>query len=126
MSVKPVVAPIVTAVPAPAKFSVVTPVFTRLNVLAELIMSPPLTARSPVSVVSPVTANVLPTVASPPTRRSNPTAAPPRSCNAPVAVLVALVTLVTVVTPEISTAPLISRCAVGVVLLTPKKPLLGI
>ena len=126
MSVKPLVAPMVTAVPAPAKFNVVTVAFNKLNVLAELVISPPLTARSPVKVVLPVTASVLSMVASPPTRRSNPTAAPPRTWNAPVAVELALVTLVTVVTPEISAAPLTSRCTVGVVLPIPKNPLLGI
>ena len=85
------------AVDAPARFKVVTPLFNKLNVAALDVISPPLTAKSPVRVVFPVTARVLPIVARPPTRRSNPTAAPPRTWNAPVAVLDALVVFVTVV-----------------------------
>jgi len=48
-----------TDVPAPAIFTVVAVAFTRLNVVAEVVISPPLTAKSPVRVVLPVTANVL-------------------------------------------------------------------
>jgi len=62
--VTPVAAPIDIAVPAPAKFNVDTVAFNRLNVVCELVMSPPLTAMSPVRVVSPVTARAPDTVRS--------------------------------------------------------------
>ena len=45
--VVPVVEPIVIAVPAPAKFTVVALALIKLNVEAVVVMSPPLTARSP-------------------------------------------------------------------------------
>ena len=44
------VEPIVTEVAAPPRFRVVTVLFSRLNVVAEDVTSPPLTARSPAMV----------------------------------------------------------------------------
>ena len=55
----PVVEPIVTAVPAAAKFTVVGDA-SRLKVDAVVVKSPPLTARSPVRVVSPATLSCAP------------------------------------------------------------------
>ena len=104
---KPVVAPIVIAVPAFAKFNVVTVAVKRLNVAAELVISPPLTAKSPVIVSLPLMKLL------PPTRRSKPTAAPPNTCRAPVAVEDALVVFVTVVTPLIRVAPETSNLNAG-------------
>jgi len=55
-----------TAVVAPPPtFKVVAVPFTKLKVVAEVVISPPLTARSPVRVVLPVTPRVVPTVAAP-------------------------------------------------------------
>ena len=45
--VYPVVEPMEIAVPAPAKLTVVAVVFIKLNVVAVVVKSPPLTARSP-------------------------------------------------------------------------------
>jgi hypothetical protein len=59
--VVPVAAPMLTAVPAPAKFTVAAVAFIKLNVAEVVVMSPPLTAKSPVSVTSPVTPSVPPT-----------------------------------------------------------------
>ena len=70
--VVPVAAPILTAVPAPAKFTVVAVVFNKLNVTTLVVMSPPLTARSPdiavlalLIVVVPVAAPILTVVPAP-------------------------------------------------------------
>jgi hypothetical protein len=70
----PVAAPILTVVPAPAKFTVVAVALTKLNVVAVVVMSPPLTAKSPVSVTSPVTPSV------PPTNAFLAIATPPAVC----------------------------------------------
>lgn len=50
MLATPVVAPTIRVVAAPAKFTVVASVLTKLNVAAEVVKSPPLTARSPLRV----------------------------------------------------------------------------
>jgi hypothetical protein len=56
-----VAAPISKVVAAPAKLTVVAVAFTKLNVAALVVMSPPLTAKSPVNVVLDPTARSVPT-----------------------------------------------------------------
>ena len=63
-------------------------------------------------------------VINPPAHISLPTPTPPVTCRAPVAVDVALVILVTVVTPLILTPPDTSNFAVGDVDPRPKLPLM--
>ncbi len=65
----PVEAPKETVVAAPPIFKVVAVALTKLKVVAVVVISPPLTARSPVSVVFPVTARVEERVVAPVTVR---------------------------------------------------------
>ena len=84
MFVVPVAAPILTAVPAPARLTVVAVPFTKLNVVAVVVKSPPLTATSP------VTFKFVPMLTVPPI----PT--PPVTINAPSVVVVLAVAIGTV------------------------------
>ena len=54
-----------TAVAAPPMLSVVTPVFSKLNVPAEEVISPPFTATSPPAVTFPVSVEIPSTVSVP-------------------------------------------------------------
>ena len=47
----PVAAPMLIVVAAPARFTVVASVLIKLNVVAVVVKSPPLTAKSPVNTV---------------------------------------------------------------------------
>ena len=88
MLVVPVTAPISTKVPAPAKLTVVAVALSRLKVAAEVVRSPPLTARSPVMVVSPVRAVVPVTPRLPPMLVFFSTPSPPSMTRAPVSLSV--------------------------------------
>ena len=81
--VVPVAAPISIAVAAPPMLSVVAVALTKLNVVAVVVISPPLTARSPVRTVSP------------PTFKFSTIPTPPATVTAPVVELVEVVVLST-------------------------------
>ena len=80
--VVPVAAPIDIAVPAPAKFTEVALVLTKLNVAAVVNKSPPLTLKSPVIVTS------RPTLKSTPTDKFFSMPTPPSTIRAPVSLSV--------------------------------------
>ena len=61
MLVVPVAAPISIAVAELAKLTVVAVVLTKLNVVADVVISPPFTAKSPVNVTFDPTLKSVPT-----------------------------------------------------------------
>lgn len=81
--VVPVKAPKLRLVAAPPIFRVVTVELSRLKLVAELVKSAPLTARSPVKVVSPVTARVEDRVVALVTPRVEPKVAAPETLKVP-------------------------------------------
>ena len=95
--VVPVVEPIVTAVPAPAKFTVAALALIKLNVAAVVVKSPPLTARSPVIVTSLPKVNVPSTCKSPSTFKSCLIVVKPVGLAKPIVIAVAAPNAFTVV-----------------------------
>jgi len=119
MVVVPVVAPMLSVVAAPPMFKVVAVALTRLKVVAVVVRSPPLTAKSPeitvlalLMVVVPVLAPMLSVVAAPPRlrvvtvdwRRLNDVAeevmSPPLTPKSPVTVAELLIVVVPVEAPR--------------------------